>query len=59
MEKTISYPKTVQNPNIQLEYNLNQNQNLNLAEKNALIQIENTKKLEDIKKSKQKEFKKK
>ena len=33
MEKTISYPKTVQNPNIQLEYNLNQNQNLNLAEK--------------------------
>ena len=59
MEKTISYPKTVQNTNIQLEYNLNQNQNLNLAEKNALIQIENTKKLEDIKKSKQKEFKKK
>ena len=59
MEKTISYPKTVQNPNIQLEYNLNQNQNLNLAEKNALIQIENTKKLEDTKKSKQKEFKKK
>lgn len=59
MEKTRSYPKTVPNPNIQLEYNLNQNQNLNLAEKNALIQIENTKKLEDIKKSKQKEFKKK
>ena len=59
MEKTISYPKTVPNPNIQLEYNFNQNQNLNLAEKNALIQIENTKKLEDIKKSKQKEFKKK
>ena len=44
MEKTISYPKTVPNPNIQLEYNFNQNQNLNLAEKNALIQIENTKK---------------
>ncbi len=59
MEKTISYPKTVPNPNIQLEYNFNQNQNLNLAEKNALIQIENTKKLEDTKKSKQKEFKKK
>ena len=61
MEKTknISYPKTVPNPNIQLEYNFNQNQNLNLAEKNALIQIENTKKLEDLRKSKQKEFEKK
>ena len=57
--KNISYPKSVPNPNILLEYNYNQKQNLNVAEKNALQQIENSKKLNELRKSKNREFKKK
>ena len=62
MQKSIEknpYPKSVPNPQIYLEYNYIQNNNLNEAESKALEQIENCKKINELKKSKKKEFKKK
>ena len=62
MQKSIEknpYPKSVPNPQIYLEYNYIQNNNLNEAESKALEQIEYSKKINELKKSKKKEFKKK
>ena len=59
ISETNPYPKTDYNPYIHPEYNYNRNINLNEAEKNALQQIENSKKINDLRKSKNKEFKKK
>ena len=62
MQKSIEknpYPKSVPNPKIYLEYNYIQNNNLNEAESKALKEIENSKKINELKKSKKKEFKKK
>ena len=62
MQKSIEknpFPKSVPNPKIYLEYNYIQNNNLNEAESKALKEIENSKKINELKKSKKKEFKKK
>ena len=53
------YPKSVPNPSVHLEYNSFKINNLNEAEKKALNQIEESKKRNELKKSKNKEFKKK
>ena len=57
-EKNI-YPKSVPNPPIHLEYNFIQNKNMNEAELNALKEIEARKKRNELRESKNKEFKKK
>ena len=57
-EKNI-YPKSVPNPPIHLEYNFIQNKNMNEAELNALKEIEASKKRNELRESKNKEFKKK
>ena len=54
-----TYPKSVPNPPIHLEYNFIQNKNMNEAELNALKEIEACKKRNELRESKNKEFKKK
>jgi len=54
-----TYPKSVPNPPIHLEYNFIQNKNMNEAELNALKEIEARKKRNELRESKNKEFKKK
>ena len=65
MEKTKNkneknlFPKSIPNPQTYLEYNFNPNNDLNEAEYKALEQIESSKIRNELRKSKNKEFKKK
>ena len=64
MEKTKNkneknlFPKSIPNPQTYLEYNFNPNNDLNEAEYKALEQIESSKIRNELRKSKNKEFKK-